>query len=197
MEGNELLHARAPDGVTRQSPTYPPRRILVVDDDSDLRLLYTDVLTRPGCQVDAVEDGAAGWEALRANRYDLLIIDNDLPKLTGIELVKKLRSARMALTVVMATGRLPSCELARSPSLQLSAMLLKPFAVDELLDTVKGVLCAAGRLREQLEPLPNQRSQTGRCRRYWPKTTVRTIAPRRDTLERKHWKKVWRSMVKD
>ena len=72
---------------------------------------------------------------------ELLITEHDLPRLTGVELVRKLRAARMALPVVMAAGRLPTHQLARNPSLQFAAMLLKPFGVDELLDTVKKVLC--------------------------------------------------------
>jgi DNA-binding response OmpR family regulator len=137
----------------------PPRRILVVDDDSDLRRLYTDMLVRPDYHVDAAEDGAAGWEALQANHYNLLITEHSLPKLTGVELVRKLRAARMAVPVVLAARRLPTHELARNPSLQLAAMLLKPFAVDALLDTVKNVLRATDSPREQLDPLPNWRSQ--------------------------------------
>jgi len=112
----------------------------VVDADSDLRLRYAFVLGRPGYHVDVAEDGAAGWEALQADHYHLLITDNDMPKLTGLELVKKLRAARIALPVVMAAGRLPTEELARNPALQLAATLLKPFAVEALVDTVKYVL---------------------------------------------------------
>jgi DNA-binding response OmpR family regulator len=82
-----------------------------------------------------------------------------MPKLTGVELVRKLRAARMAVPVVLAAGRLPAYELARNPSFQLAAMLLKPFAVDTLLDTVKNVLRATDSPREQNNPLPNWRSQ--------------------------------------
>jgi DNA-binding response OmpR family regulator len=131
----------------------------VVDEDSDLRLLYAAVLVRPGYHVDAAEDGAAGWEALQANSYNLLITENDMPNLTGVELVKKLRSARMALPVVMAAGRLPTQELARNPALRLAATLLKPFAVNALLDTVKNVLRATDSPRGQIDPLPDWRSQ--------------------------------------
>ena len=131
----------------------------MVDEDSDLRLLYAAVLVRPGYHVDAAEDGAAGWEALQANSYNLLITENDMPNLTGVELVKKLRSARMALPVVMAAGRLPTQELARNPALRLAATLLKPFAVNALLDTVKNVLRATDSPREQIDPLPDWRSQ--------------------------------------
>jgi len=142
-----------------QCPTDLPQRILVVDEDCDLRLLYTDALARPGCQVDGVEDGAAGWEAIQANNYNLLITENDLPDLSGVELVRKLRAARMALPVVMATGTLPTDELARNPSLQLAATLVKPFALDALLSVVNNVLRVTVTPCDQIIPLPNQQTQ--------------------------------------
>jgi len=98
-------------------------RILVVDEDSDLRLLYAFVLGRPGYDVEGAKDGAAGWDALQNSNYNLLITENELPYLTGLELVKKLRAARMALPVVMASGRLPAHELSQNPSLRLAATL--------------------------------------------------------------------------
>jgi DNA-binding response OmpR family regulator len=153
MKDNELSQAGEPAGASRQCPTHSPHRILVVDEDSDLRLLYADVLALPGYHVDAAEDGAAGWEALQANNYNLLITEHSLPKLTGVELVRKLRAAHLALPVVMAAGRLPTYELARNPSLQLAATLLKPFAVDALLDTVKNVLRATVSARSPREIL--------------------------------------------
>jgi len=159
VKDNTILQAGESDCGPLQCPTNPPQRILVVDEDSDLRLLYAAVLVRPGYHVDAAEDGAAGWEALQANSYNLLITENDMPNLTGVELVKKLRSARMALPVVMAAGRLPTQELARNPALRLAATLLKPFAVNALLDTVKNVLRATDSPRGQIDPLPDWRSQ--------------------------------------
>jgi DNA-binding response OmpR family regulator len=159
MKDNELLQVGESVGASVQCPANPPHRILVVDEDSDLRLLYADVLAFPRYRVDAAEDGAAGWEALQANNYNLLITEHSLPKLTGVELVRKLRSARMAVPVVLAAVRLPTYELARNPSLQLAATLVKPFAVHALLDTVKSVLRATDSFRGQLAPLPNWGSQ--------------------------------------
>ena len=153
------MQAGEPPGASVQYQAHPRHRILVVDDDSDLRLLYADVLAPRGYHVDAAKDGAAGWEALQANNYNLLITEHSLPKLTGIELVRKLHAAHMAVPVVLAAGRLPTHELARNPSLQLAATLLKPFAVDALLDTVKNVLRATDSPRELIAPLPNWRSQ--------------------------------------
>jgi DNA-binding response OmpR family regulator len=156
MKGNELLQAGEPAGASVQCQANPRHRILVVDDDSDLRRLYAEALARPGYHVDAAEDGAAGWEALQANNYNLLITEHSLPKLTGVELVRKLRAARMAVPVVMAAVRLPTQELAGNPSLQLAALLPKPFYISELLQTVRAVLRATDSPRELIAPLPRQ-----------------------------------------
>ena len=121
-------------------PANSPHRILVVDDDSDTRQLSLDVLAGAGYDVEAVKDGAAGWEALQAKSYDLIITDNKMPRMTGIEMIEKLRSARMAVPVIMATGYLPTHEFARKPWLKPDATLQRPFSNDDLLAAVKEVL---------------------------------------------------------
>lgn len=112
----------------------------MVDDDHDIRRLNADVLIRRGYHVEAAEDGAVAWQALNASGFDLLITDNNMPRMTGVELLKKLHGARMALPVIMATGVLPSAEFIRYPWLQPSATLLKPYTFEALVDTVRQVL---------------------------------------------------------
>jgi DNA-binding response OmpR family regulator len=124
----------------------------VVDEDSDLRLLYTEALVRPGYHVDAAEDGPAALKALRVKNYNLLITEHSLPTLTGVELVRTLRAARMGLPVIMAAAKLPIHELARNPSLQPVAVLPKPFYLSQLLETVRAVLRAAVNPRGQIAP---------------------------------------------
>jgi len=142
--------AAKPDG----DQANPPHRILVVEDDRDLRQLNAKVLIDSGYAVDVAEDGAAAWESLQADRYDLLITDNSMPKLTGIELLKKVRSARMRLPVIMATRALPTQELAKNQWLGPVATLAKPYATDQLLDTVKDVLHAVFSKSNQLRVVP-------------------------------------------
>jgi len=122
----------------------PSHRILVVDDDRDIRQLCADALINSGYLVDTAEDGVAGWQTLQAKRHNLLITDNNMPKVSGVELVKRLRSARMDLPVVLVSGAIPTEEISRNPSLHLAATLLKPFTIVELLDTVEKVLTADG-----------------------------------------------------
>jgi DNA-binding response OmpR family regulator len=150
MKDFKISQAGEPASAPCQGSTRSTHRILVVDEDRDLRQLYTEALAGPGYHVDATDDGAAAWEALKANRYNLLITEHEIPNLTGVELIKMLRAARMAVPVVMAAGRLPTHQLAQDPSLQLAATLSKPFAVDALLDTVRNVLRATDSPREQI-----------------------------------------------
>jgi DNA-binding response OmpR family regulator len=159
MKENKISLAGEPACALLQREPNPPRRILVVDDDSDIRQLSTEVLIHSGYVVDAAADGAAAWEALQIKAFNLLITDHNMPRLTGIELVKKLRSARMALPVILVTGKLPVEELAQNPSLQLAALLPKPFSVAELLETVRAVLRATDSAPGQLDPPPDWRSQ--------------------------------------
>ncbi|MCL4180139.1 MAG: response regulator [Verrucomicrobia bacterium] len=124
-------------------PGKPAHRILVVEDNTVIRELNVRVLALVGYQVDGAEDGVAGWQLLDGGSFDLLITDHEMPRLSGLELVKQVRSAGMTLPIIMATGRLPEEELERLPWLQLDATLLKPFSPDQLRQTVKRVLCPA------------------------------------------------------
>jgi DNA-binding response OmpR family regulator len=130
----------APAGDYPLAHALPASRILVVDDELAIRLWVAQVLAGSGYQVETAEDGQAGWEALQAKDYDLLITDNNMPKISGVEIVKMLRSQGMALPVILASGAMPTQELTRHPWLQVDATLQKPFAGKQLLQTVRTVL---------------------------------------------------------
>ena len=76
--------------------------VLVAEDDPILRKLNTQILSRAGYQTTAVADGRAAWEALSTNAFDLLITDNDMPNLTGMQLVAKLRLNKIRLPILSA-----------------------------------------------------------------------------------------------
>jgi DNA-binding NtrC family response regulator len=112
----------------------------VVEDEHDLRQLTAEVLIDAGYQVDVAENGGAAWDALQLSKYDLLITDQFMPKVSGVELLKKIHAARMTLPVIMATGFLPTWEFALHTWLQPVEMLLKPYSFEKLLGLVKNVL---------------------------------------------------------
>jgi two-component system chemotaxis response regulator CheY len=154
---NALLEAACDPSPARRKKN-PSRHLLVVDDDGAIRQAGVEALVLNGYRVDTAKDGAGAWEALHANSYDLLITDNNMPELSGVELVKKLRSAGMTLPVILASsGELPKEELDRNPWLQLAATLVQPFSSGHLLETVSKVLLAADNTRgptADLFPVP-------------------------------------------
>lgn len=130
------------DPVIAPRPSRPieAHRILLVDDDHELRALNAEMLSIAGYDVDTAEDGAAAWESLEAGDHSLLITDNHMPRMSGLELLKKLRAARMNLPVIMASGTIPAWEFAQRPWLRPTATLQKPYHARTLLQTVEVVL---------------------------------------------------------
>ena len=99
-------------------------------------------LLRAGYEVDSVEDGAVAWDTLNTCSYDLLITDNNMPNLTGLELLRKVRDNHMALPVIMASGIIPTETFVQNPWLRPTATLSKPHTIEALLNTVRNVLQA-------------------------------------------------------
>jgi two-component system capsular synthesis sensor histidine kinase RcsC len=135
-------YAAASTETQPQRQTNSPCRILVVDDDVDIRDICVQVLTACRYQADAVADAGAAWKVLRARSYDLLITNHNMPEVTGIELVRILRSQRMTLPIVLMSDILPAQSVIRDSSLQLADALLKPFTMEELLGIVTKILYA-------------------------------------------------------
>ena len=139
-DNDKALSGKELASISIVAKKSPPRRILVVDDDPDTRQLSVDVLVSSDFEVLATVDGADAWAALRAKHFDLVITDNKMPRMTGIELIEKLRYTRLPLPVIMATSQLPTLEFERKPWLLPDASLQRPFSNDDLLATVKKVL---------------------------------------------------------
>jgi DNA-binding response OmpR family regulator len=121
--------------------SHARQRILMVEDQPDIRRLSVDMLTWSGYEVDSAADGAVAWELLQQNHYDLLITDNEMPNVTGVELLGKLHAAHMTLPVVMATGILPDFKL--RPQIRPNVIVVKPYTIGELLAAVKEALHGA------------------------------------------------------
>jgi DNA-binding response OmpR family regulator len=148
-----------PVGTPSQRLLNPHQRVLVVDDDEDIRRLNTEALVGSGYKVDAAADGADAWDVLQLNRYDLLVTDYNMPKMSGVDLLLKLHAARIVLRVIMVSGTIPTEKLKRHPWLQIEATLLKPYTSDELLATVKKVLHTTDAISRQTAPPPDWQDQ--------------------------------------
>jgi CheY-like chemotaxis protein len=69
-------------------------RLLVVDDDELVRVLMEEILGQRGYAVETVEDGQAAWQAIDLDpaRYDLMLLDKQMPRLDGISLLRRIRA---------------------------------------------------------------------------------------------------------
>jgi DNA-binding response OmpR family regulator len=114
-------------------------RILLADDEPDLAESVSYVLRRDGFEVDCVADGDAALAAVRSTRYDLAVLDVMMPKLSGLELCRVLRT-ESDLPIIMLTAR--DAEVDRVLGLELGAddYLTKPFSLAELVSRVRALL---------------------------------------------------------
>jgi CheY-like chemotaxis protein len=115
-------------------------RILVAEDQESMRGFLIDVLAGHGYEVTSVSDGEQAWAALAQAPYDLLITDHEMPHLTGLQLIARIREAGWSLPAIVVSGSL-ALELASDfPQLHIAALERKPFGHSEFLETVSEAL---------------------------------------------------------
>ena len=117
-------------------------RLLVVDDDADIRELLSAYLARYDMAVETAADGAGLFEKLDHAHFDLIILDIMLPGEDGLEILKKLRSSPLTeqLPVILATAR--GSEYDKVVGLDTGAddYLAKPFGMMEMVSRIRAVL---------------------------------------------------------
>jgi DNA-binding response OmpR family regulator len=120
----------------------PSKSILVVDDDRALRELVGTVLERAGYKVGAAASAGEAMEMILAGGYDLAVVDVQLPDVSGLELVGRLRARSPDLRVVIMTGDTAPETLMKAFAERADRYLTKPFEPRALLETVARVLSA-------------------------------------------------------
>jgi two-component system, OmpR family, response regulator TctD len=124
-----------------------PIRILLVEDDPEIRRLGVRILLRMGHSVDTAFDGEKAWEALNRVNYRLLVTDNAMPRLSGLDLMAKIRAAALLIPVIMISGSVPEESFRLRPWLRPDFVLQKPFEVPALMQTVEAALLLGARPR--------------------------------------------------
>jgi len=107
-------------------------RILVVEDDPDIRQLVQDRLQALGYYVQSEVDGVRALEAVRAGTFEGMILDIGLPSMDGMEVLRQIRSSDQRLPIVMITASGAKESAVRAMGMGAQAYLLKPFDVNEL-----------------------------------------------------------------
>jgi DNA-binding response OmpR family regulator len=119
-------------------------RVLVADDDPDIRDLVDFKLSQAGYAVQAVPDGLAAWEAFQQETPALVILDVMMPGLSGIDVLRKIRDSETPTTpVLLLSAKSRDTDVDTGFAVGADDYVIKPFSPRELLHRVNGILSRA------------------------------------------------------
>jgi len=118
------------------------RKVLVVDDEIHIVHVVSIKLRNNGYEVDTASDGAEAFESACRDKPDIIVTDFQMPVMTGLELVEKLRKNETTkdIPVIMLTARGFAVEDEQKEELDISEFLSKPFSPKELLRSIEDIL---------------------------------------------------------
>ena len=111
-------------------------RVLVVDDERSSRLNITDLLTMEHLRVEEAEDGASALELIRTRPFDVVLLDIRMPKMNGLEALKRIKKTNPNIPVIMFTAVGTSERAIEAMKMGAFDYVAKPFDVEELLAIV-------------------------------------------------------------
>lgn len=117
-----------------------PKRILIVDDDKEIRELLEFDIGQSGYYVDSAKDGADGLNKALNNAYDLIILDVMMPKMNGFDVCKNIRQAKLAVPILMLTAKGTIIDKTEGFDCGADDYLVKPFDIQEVLLRIRVLL---------------------------------------------------------
>lgn len=138
-----MLFAGALESAAPRADSFPGRRVLIADDDAPVRDLHAQIVKRVGVEADVVASGRDAIAALKSRHYDVALLDLNMPRLSGWEVLDFLRTRRELkpdhVFIITGFGDQLISEADRD---LVTAVLYKPVAADELRKLVS--LCLSG-----------------------------------------------------
>ena len=118
------------------------KTVLTVDDSASIRQMVAFTLKSSGYTVVEAEDGQAGLDKAKANKVDLVLTDQNMPKMDGLTLIKPLRALPQykATPILMLTTEAGDAMKAQGKAAGATGWLVKPFDPQKLLEVVKKVI---------------------------------------------------------
>lgn len=115
-------------------------KILIVEDDYNIAELVAINLRDIGCEVVIENDGLAGYDRAMKDNFALLILDINLPKMSGLDICKNIRKHRRYVPIMMMTAKSEENDIVVGLEVGADDYITKPFSVKELMARVKAVL---------------------------------------------------------
>jgi DNA-binding NtrC family response regulator len=142
-----LVRFPGPGVAVREAPADRPSRnarVLVVDDDDEMRALLRRTLEADGFQVTERDRGTRVVETLRGASFDLIILDKEMPGLSGLDLLPVLHREFPQVPVVLVTAFGGRQVAASALRLGAASYLEKPFKLAQLRDAIDGLVSQSG-----------------------------------------------------
>lgn len=133
--------------------------ILIIEDEVSMQLGLKDNLEIDGYQVEVAGDGEVGLSKLKANAFDLVLLDVMLPKLSGFDVCKQARAFGVRAPIILLTARGEEIDKVLGLELGADDYIVKPFSVRELLARIKAIL---RRSQVAITATPAQRISIGK-----------------------------------
>ncbi len=124
--------------------TNSKRRILVVDDEKNIRLTVQHSLLAADYEVETASNGMEGLQKFRSGKFDLILMDLRMPQVNGIEMLRQIREFDQHASAIVITAYLTIDTLLEAFGLGVSDYIRKPFSPNDVRETVKHVLMREG-----------------------------------------------------
>ncbi len=136
------------------------KRILIVDDDDEIRELLEFDVAQSGYFVDVAKDGLEGLNKALNNTYDLILLDVMMPKMNGYDVCKTIRQAKLAIPILMLTAKGTIYDKTEGFDCGADDYLVKPFDIQEVLLRIR-VLLRRNQIHQQDNSLGDEVTKIG------------------------------------
>lgn len=128
-------------------------KILIVEDEPNMRLGLKDNLEFEGYEVDVAEDGETGLNKISENIYNLVLLDVMLPKMSGFDVCKKVRKKGSNTPIILLTAKGEEIDKVLGLELGADDYVTKPFSLRELLARIKAILRRSDNSTNEQKPV--------------------------------------------
>lgn len=130
-------------------------RILVADDSQTMRIVIRGLLREMGCvNLDEAADGDVALQKVRSNKYDLVVLDNQMPKMHGISLLERVRASEETqhVAIVMVTAELSRGLAIKAAQIGINDLIVKPFSAASFTQRMGAVLANLKKRKTVADP---------------------------------------------
>ncbi len=114
-------------------------RVLVVDDDPAIRLLLDRFLDQENCEVETAPDGEIALEFFQAGHFDVLMVDYQLPGMTGLDVMEMVRQQNPRIPIALITGVAYALEGIDLQQAGVTQLFTKPFDLYDIADWLRSL----------------------------------------------------------